>query len=105
LKTLLEVIGEDPMLGDTIVAGLVDPSKRQEAKTVAIDIASRHHAAGETELLTAILMFTGAHEEALSRLEGAPPSFDIHSAAYDPLRGQPRFLALLDKWNMPNIRQ
>jgi TolB-like protein len=104
LKTLLEVIGEDPKLGDTIIAGIVEPTKRQEAKMVAIDIASRHRAAGETELLTAILMYTGAHEEALNQLEGAPPSSDIHSAAYDPLRDQPRFHELLDKWNMPNIR-
>jgi len=104
MRTFLDVIGEDPELGDIIIAGLRDPSKLPEAREVAIDIASRHRSAGEIELMGAILMFTGAHETVLEYLETATVFQDVHSAAYDPLRDHPRFLAILEKWNMPNNR-
>jgi len=104
LNAFLEVIGEDPALGNTIIAGLMDASKLPEGRAAVIDIASRHRSAGETELMTALLMFTGANEAAMDVLEKTTPFSDVHSAAYDPLRDDPRFKALLERWNMPNNR-
>jgi hypothetical protein len=95
LERYFRVIGEDPALAKTIVAGIETPSQRPAAIAALEPVASRHRTGGKKNQMASLFALLKAEAQTLDLLESIDADYYFGMPFYDFLRGNPRYEAML----------
>jgi serine/threonine-protein kinase len=102
LERYFRVIGEDPALAKTIVAGIETPSQRPAAIAALEPVALRHRTGGKKNQMAALFALLKAQAQTLDMLESIDVDYYFGMPFYDFLRGNPRYEAMLAAVNRRN---
>ena len=95
LERYFRVIGEDPVLGGTIVDAIEKPEQRPAAIAALEPVAARHRVGGKKDQMANLFALLKAETQTLDFLEDRELDRYAHWPIYDFLRGNPRYEALL----------
>ncbi len=106
LDTGAQIAGESPDLYSRLVDGIADPAKRAAAREAVVTATADAHQRLTRTARIKWLMLLGDRDDALQALQGVGHELmfgqdNVWQPAFDPIRTDPRFKAVLKKMGLP----